>query len=170
MNEEIIRDAKRWRMFFSAHGTIGIYPQSVRGGEKPYEKRTDYMNGWNACAMALIKAHGVIEKAFYNLLPEEQEHLQDLLDEEIVWWVIDGEEEGSKGTLVINVNDTFGYACADSEDMTFNDINPVYELYKDFGYDGVVAWVAKNRNEDPIKPRMTEKYKQAKERLTNVRK
>lgn len=31
----------------------GLYPQSISGGTAPYEKRTDYMNGWNQAIVDL---------------------------------------------------------------------------------------------------------------------
>lgn len=30
---------------------LGIYPQSVTGGTGSYEKRTEFMEGWNAALM-----------------------------------------------------------------------------------------------------------------------
>lgn len=30
---------------------LGIYPMSVTGGPDAYEKRTEYMDGWNAALM-----------------------------------------------------------------------------------------------------------------------
>ena len=34
---------------------IGIYPKAVVGGPNPYEKRSDYQNGWNAALREVLK-------------------------------------------------------------------------------------------------------------------
>jgi len=34
---------------------IGVYPEKVIGGPTPYDKRTQWMEGWNACATEVTK-------------------------------------------------------------------------------------------------------------------
>ena len=46
---------KRLRAALDAATDVGVYSASVQGGDKPYEKRTDYMNGWNDCAMKSLQ-------------------------------------------------------------------------------------------------------------------
>lgn len=54
---------RRLRAALDAATDVGVYPQSVTGGDKPYEKRTDYMEGWNdAQKEALKTAIEVLEK------------------------------------------------------------------------------------------------------------
>jgi len=36
---------------------IGVYPKEVIGGEAPYTERTEYMNGWNACATETVNEY-----------------------------------------------------------------------------------------------------------------
>jgi len=46
---------RRLRAALDAATNVGIYPKSVVGGNKPYEKRTEYMEGWNASQMKSIR-------------------------------------------------------------------------------------------------------------------
>ena len=52
---------------------------------------------------------------------------------------------------MVNVGDIFCLA-ADGEDVEVKDIGCVYSLHRDYGWDGVVAWVAKKRGAEPINP------------------
>ena len=50
----------------------------------------------------------------------------------------------------LNVNDTFAYACADAEEVEPGSLPEVYDLWKHFGWEGVILWVWKKRKEDPL--------------------
>lgn len=52
--------------------------------------------------------------------------------------------------LWLNMNDSFGYATADAEEITFDDIPTVYALWRTFGWEGVVWWVWQRRKQAPI--------------------
>lgn len=47
-------------------------------------------------------------------------------------------------------SDTFGMACADSEQFQRSDIDLILDLKAKFGYTGVVAWISKQRKEKPL--------------------
>lgn len=83
------------------------------------------------------------------------------LIEDVGFWANEG--------FCINCGDTFAYACSDAEEIPDGELPLVANLYDQFGYDGVVAWIANNRGCDPIKPCITEKYKLARETLTKLR-
>jgi hypothetical protein len=34
---------------------IGIYPRAIIGGPNAYSERSEWQNGWNACAMEMVK-------------------------------------------------------------------------------------------------------------------
>ena len=68
-------------------------------------------------------------------------------------------------SVYINVNDTFGYACGDSELVDIYDLPKLIEISRKYGYCGVTAFVAKIRDCAPIEPRITEKYIAAKKEL-----
>lgn len=52
--------------------------------------------------------------------------------------------------LVLNMNDTFGYATADGEVITEKDVPAVYALWRIFSWDGVAWWVWCKRGQEPI--------------------
>lgn len=57
---------RRLRLALDAATDAGIYPQAVRGHKdsaKNYEKRSEYQNGWNDCAMQAVKRMDGILKA-----------------------------------------------------------------------------------------------------------
>lgn len=49
---------------------LSIYPIKVVGGEHAYEKRTEYMEGWNACAISIPKQWLKITRYFKTIPPE----------------------------------------------------------------------------------------------------
>lgn len=51
--------------------------------------------------------------------------------------------------ICINLNDTFSYACADGEHVKENDYPEIVQIWKRWGWIGLVCWSAKKRNEDP---------------------
>lgn len=68
--------------------------------------------------------------------------------------------------LMLNMNDTFGYACADGEKITPEEAVDVYAISKEFGSDGVTAWAAKHRADWPLDQiAKREKFQQAWKRL-----
>ena len=50
------------------------------------------------------------------------------------------------------MNDVFGYACADAEEIKIDEIVSIYAFWKDFEWEGVVWWVWKKRGKEPISP------------------
>jgi len=62
-------------------------------------------------------------------------------------------------------NDTFGYACADAEEVGEHDVDVLTEVFKKYEWDGVIAFVSKKRGVEVIKELRTERYKEAMEYL-----
>lgn len=62
---------------------------------------------------------------------------------------------------VINVSDTFYYACADAEGMKVSDAAELQHIFEQYGWDGIVAWVAIKRDEQPLAQLQTLKYSEA---------
>lgn len=48
--------------------------------------------------------------------------------------------------LWINLNDTFGWACADGEEVTDADLIEVARLFRDYGWCGLLYWVSEKRD------------------------
>lgn len=65
----------------------------------------------------------------------------------------------------LNLNDVFGYACADAEALPLEDLPVIEEIYTKFGWYGLVAWVEKRRGYPPIKERQKLGYFDAKKFL-----
>ena len=61
-------------------------------------------------------------------------------------------------------SDTFCYA-ADGENFKATDLKLISDLYAEFGYAGVTAWVAHKRKQEPLAKYITEDYERAKDRL-----
>lgn len=53
--------------------------------------------------------------------------------------------------IAINVNDTFGYACADCEVIPWSEVVRLNELRKAEGWPALVKWVAEHRGQKPLK-------------------
>lgn len=69
--------------------------------------------------------------------------------------------------LVLNMNDTFGFACADAEEMPTYDLKHVVPLYQQYGNDALTAYAAVKRGCDVMEdPRLrTQGYYDAKAKL-----
>jgi hypothetical protein len=67
------------------------------------------------------------------------------------WW----EESWHKGrtTIHVNCNDTFSYASADAEDISYSEISELYEFVKKDNKLGSMAWCIKKRKVKPIPER-----------------
>jgi hypothetical protein len=55
------------------------------------------------------------------------------------------EEEDDVVGLWLNLSDTFGWACADSEEITDNDLLEVANLFRDYGWCGLLYWASEKR-------------------------
>jgi hypothetical protein len=52
--DELQKENNRLKDALDEVTDIGIYPESVIGGDNGYEKRTEYMEGWNDCQKEVI--------------------------------------------------------------------------------------------------------------------
>lgn len=58
----------------------------------------------------------------------------------------------------VRLNDTFGYATADGDELPDDQIAALIECHKRWEHDGVTAWAAHRRNAEPLPQLRTEKY------------
>lgn len=63
-------------------------------------------------------------------------------------WSDDGKDYLGK-ILMLNMSDTFIYACADSEEFKPEDFPELLKIYEDWGDIGHICWAAKKRGYDP---------------------
>lgn len=117
----------------------GIYPLStiVDGEEK---KRTEWQDGWNACAMQALydvkKAIGIFEEKWaepdkffaaygYPLYPKKD------------------------GGWYILLNDTWYFACSDHEEIPQEKEMEVLSWIRSYGWMGLIYWVFLQRGHYP---------------------
>lgn len=55
------------------------------------------------------------------------------------------DDEDTAGRLLINLNDVFGWACADAEEIPQDKIAEVADLFGRYGWAGVLFWVSERR-------------------------
>lgn len=124
-----------------AEDDMGLYPAKVIGGDKPYDKRTDYMEGWNAYATELIDKAGRIEGWIESIPGTAQ---QMLLDEVIQASV---RKDGIK--LWVPCNDLFYWACADCEEITVDELSTLNLALAESPNHGGLLWAARKRGMRP---------------------
>lgn len=78
---------------------------------------------------------------------EEYEALLELLGEDIAF--ISGQSDREP---CLNMNDIFVRA-ADAEPFTIQEAPMLLKIYETEGFDGLIQWVSKKRNEQPLKIR-----------------
>jgi hypothetical protein len=127
-----------------AYDTIGIYPQSVKGGPCAYEKRTERMEGHNEALTEYINNVCTISAYLGRINSREVEDA--LLNEDIFVHV-----EDKKVELIVNCNDVFYWACSDSEEIKPEEIKDLVECLKLTEY-GSMLWVCRKRKMRPQKP------------------
>ena len=124
---------------------IGIYPQAITGGNNPYKERSDYQNGWNAAVMEMYEKASSFSDFVENIPENIREIFTELLIEDVIYL----EKADEEIIMCVLMNDIFAWACADQEDITLEDIPLIYQLNKEYGYAGVIAWVSKKRGYEP---------------------
>jgi len=121
-------------------GNMGIYPQACisHDKEESYEQRDGWKNGWNAC----VTEYG---KRFSEVLQQDFGKYTD----DILFLSLSGAGWIKDGKFLLNMNDTFCWACADAEEVPFEELKDAVSLFSNFGYDGLIYWVAEKRGIDP---------------------
>ena len=76
--------------------------------------------------------------------------------------------ENSCFGYIVNMGDTFAYACADFEMMSDYDWELIKPIVEDFGYDGFNAYAAVKRDRDVINPKQTPNYWKAKAKIEDI--
>jgi hypothetical protein len=146
----------------AAEDDMGIYPMATRHPDGREEKRTEWQDGWNAAVIGhtnkICKIHD-----WFDGLPEDIRPIaEELIVGEALSLSID--DDGIRPYLLIN--DTFEYACSDCEDVTLEDLPLIRVMWREYGYEGLVAWVAKKRKIEPIPEYRNIHYRRAIERFS----
>ena len=162
--DELLQDLVDLKFYEKGLDAVGIFCKAVEG-PGGYTERSEFQNGWNAALMQASE-NACKFAAWYKGLPDQQKKdFSKLLTggDDIFLSYYDG-----KVNVSLNMNDTFGYACADAEDVLPEEFALVVELFEKFDYHGFTAWAAYKRKQDPnswscepIKPRITPQYLEA---------
>jgi len=119
--------------------------------------RTEWQDGWNACYEDICLRTQCMIKWIANLSEKNRKALLELLEERAI-----NLEYGDSGVEVyVNMNDTWGYACADSEEVPVDELPKVLYAWKNYEGDGLTAWAALKTGYKPIEPLLTDKYYEA---------
>jgi len=140
--------SERMRFAFAmllADDDMVIYPQSCVGGDKPYEKRTDYMEGWNAYGSELLDKAGLLD-AYLQSLPEPV--VQMVVDEHLMVMVV----RDKQPKLYVNCSDLFYWATADCEEISLEEIPALEQALQEMPNRGSDLWVARKRGMRPQAP------------------
>ena len=148
MNIDLKARAVLLALHEGANESLGIYPQSVVGGDNPYEKRTEWMEGWNAAVTANTRAMCEIEK-WYKSVPTE---FKPVLDDLLVTYKVQITKHDDAVTMYVNCNDLFWWAVADAEELNFSDLAELNRCISESPDHGELLWCAKKRKMRPQKP------------------
>ena len=127
--------------------SFGVYAKSVTGGDHPYEKRSEWQEGWNAAVFSRSKRQGIVTDWFENLSEECRSLVEELLFNESLSLRI---HEDSL-TMNVNCNDLFYWACADFEDITLEELPELLAAMKESKF-GDSLWICRKRNMRPQTP------------------
>lgn len=125
---------------------MAIYCRAVvrDGVEIP---RTEWQDGWNAAVIGISERRDKIEAWWSKLTDAQRAALEELVKNDVLSLRI----REDAVILRAHCGDTFAYACADSEDITLDEIPEFARLWKAHGYVGMVAFIAQKRAAEPVK-------------------
>lgn len=132
----------------------GIYPQAMIDAKGVRTERTPWQDGWNDFHIQLIEKACIASAWFDKLSIQEVEDFYELLLNEVIRLSV----RGGAVKLWLQMNDTFNFACADSEDVEIKDLVTILYLWQKYGYEGLIAWAANKRHEAPLNSIITKTY------------
>lgn len=136
---------------------MGYYPQATTYPDGHTEDRTPWEDGWNAALTTLRERRHALAR-WWKVVNETQ---QTLLAEMLMSRAIEIDTDGTEIELCIRVNDTFFWGCADTEEISLDDIPNVFALWSAHKRDGLDAFVARRRGMHVIDQLRTPEYERA---------
>lgn len=123
---------------YGVDGDMGIYPSAVKGCDKEhdYEQRNGFKNGWNA---AVMEYGGALRDAVKRATKGTSDDKSLLLAADVGWL--------RTGVFYLNMNDTWGWACAWAEEVPDDKIKDVTRLYRKWGCAGLDYWVSEQNEQ-----------------------
>lgn len=122
---------------------IGLYPAALKGmnDERDYAQRDGYKNGFNA---GVMEYGGAVEKVIEQATAGLSEDLVMLLASDIL-------SMGQDGKLLVNFNDTWGWALAWHETVEPQEVPEVARLFRAWGWAGLLYWATVNGRNPGLK-------------------
>lgn len=152
------KQAIDYLLFYAAGQDMGVYPAGVITADGVKKKRTEWENGWNAYGSELTNKWGQALSWWETLSSEQQDFLLELFCIPCFQISI---REGKTPSPWLVMNDIFGYASADGEEIPLEEFPTVVKVWNKYEIDGLIAWASLRRKEEPILPLRTENYKAA---------
>ncbi len=146
-DKELRKIAIEGKLLLAAEETLGIYCQKVEG-EGGYDKRTEWMEGWNAYGMKLVDNWCLVSDWCRNLPDEYRELVEDL----ILKGKINLSVNDKVVTLWVNCSDLFWWGCSDGEDINLDELPALIVCLKLSPVHGGDLWCARKRKMRPQKP------------------
>lgn len=164
---------------------VSPFSLETRGFKKPCEYKENHnlffnINEWiklnpNLDLDALLNTLSNEEKEKAQVIDNEEtmsKLLKFTLDSDVVFFSSYDDKTktwGNKTKPCLLLNDVFGYACADAESFDINKLDLLIDIWNKHDYEGVIAYASYLRNwENPIQPRITEKYLKAVDYVKSV--
>ena len=141
----------------------GIYPACTVQADGKREDRTPWQDGWNAACMDLSARWVNLGNWFDGLDDTQKTMIHTLLEQRAIDLSVD---EDRNVEIVLVLNDTFGRASADSETVPMVDLGTLCGAWQEFGADGLVAYAAHRRNQDPLPELRSDTYLKAREKMS----
>lgn len=118
---------------------LGVYPMGHMSAEErdgDAIKKTDaYKCGWNDAVL------------------QDTRHFQDMIkdtendsSDDLSMLLASGMCFYSEGTLSLNMNDTWAWACSDIPEVPASEIREVARLFRDYGHPGLMYWHSLREN------------------------
>lgn len=132
----------------AASDNLGIYPEKVSGGDRHYEKRSDWQEGWNACVLKQAEYLVVVERWLRSLPEDTRLIVESLLIRDAISISIDTGVNG----LYVDCGDVFYWACADSEFIGLDELPELRRWITVYSMWGGTIWACLKRNMRPQWP------------------
>lgn len=131
--------------------TEGYYPQGRTEKNGVFIPRTEWQEGWNAAQTAAMKKrHAAF--GWYEAIPEKfKPVVDDLLRADQLSLYVDRQAD-YKVTISVNCNDLFMWGCADSEDVTLEELPELYDFWRRNNRWGATQWCCVRRKMRPQRP------------------
>jgi hypothetical protein len=144
-------------LLHAATSGMGMYPSARIDADGTRHERTQWEEGWNAACSKLTDDWLTMDIWLDSLQADSRAQVVELLRADVLSVRVDNDVV----TIWLVMNDTFDYACADGEYIPIDQLPTVLRMWVEYGHDGLTAWAARQRGEQPLRELLTDKYASA---------